>query len=115
MYESTACGKNQVITEIKEQPAVVELLLNLLCACMTSAATKGWNHNGNILSKQIDGTDGGGNKGSGHGRRVAYHGMVVGHNQNAKSFEPFPYNLGFEYDNGGQVWFLISSMFLWYS
>ena len=40
VYESTACGKNQVITELKEQPAVVELLLNLLSACMTSPGLK---------------------------------------------------------------------------
>eukprot|EP00026_Physarum_polycephalum_P002388 Phypoly_transcript_02394.p1 GENE.Phypoly_transcript_02394~~Phypoly_transcript_02394.p1 ORF type:complete len:924 (+),score=160.91 Phypoly_transcript_02394:68-2773(+) len=97
VYESTACGKNQVITEIKEQPAVVELLLNLLCACMSSPGVKGWNRNGNVLSTKIDGSDGAGVK---NGNRYGYVQHVsVAHPQ---SFEPFPYNLGFEFDNGGQ-------------
>lgn len=100
VYESTACGNNQVITEIKEQPAVVELLLNLLSACMTSPGIKGWNRNGNVLSTQIDGSDGSGGSGTrGYGMHVnGYTGMGAPQN-----FEPFPYNLGFEFASGGQV------------
>lgn len=100
MYESTACGTNQVIAEIKEQPEVAELLLNLLSACMTTPGHKGWNRNGNVLSTQIDGSDG-----SGMQNRNRYRVATVLNPTNAspQSFEPFPYNLGFEYDNGGQV------------
>jgi hypothetical protein len=113
VYESTACGKNQVITEIKAQPAVVELLLNLLCACMTSPMIKGWNRNGNVLSTQIDGSDGAGPKYD-HRGLVGY--PHVNNGGSPQSFEPFPYNMGFEFDDGTQVllrfYFLFVSFFV---
>jgi hypothetical protein len=92
-----------VITEIKEQSEVVELLLNLLSACMTSPGHKGWNRNGNVLSTQIDGTDGSGTRNRAYAPTKA---------QAPQSFEPFPYNLGFEYDNGDQVFCTFSLRFL---
>lgn len=106
VYGSTACGSNQVITEIKEQPAVVELLLNLLCACMTSPFQKGWNRNGHVLSTKMDGSDGSGKK-TNHPYAMP---MYANQGKAPQSFEPFPYNLGFEFDDGTQVFHCLSSM-----
>lgn len=109
MYGSTACGTNQVIAEIKEQPEVVELLLNLLCTCMTSPYVKGWNRNGNVLKTKFDGSDGSGQKGA--NRFNMYYGR---RNQTGtpQSFEPFPHNLGFEFDDGTQVFVFLEIFFL---
>eukprot|EP01102_Stenamoeba_stenopodia_P006169 TRINITY_DN1698_c0_g2_i1.p1 TRINITY_DN1698_c0_g2~~TRINITY_DN1698_c0_g2_i1.p1 ORF type:complete len:979 (-),score=356.91 TRINITY_DN1698_c0_g2_i1:1765-4701(-) len=79
---SGACAASNAVTrEIKTNPKVVDLLINLLLSA-TVPANKGWNRNGNGLPESV----------------TSYrHNRGYLHQQNApQSFEPFPWGLGFD-------------------
>eukprot|EP01112_Ceratiomyxa_fruticulosa_P011464 TRINITY_DN3109_c0_g1_i1.p1 TRINITY_DN3109_c0_g1~~TRINITY_DN3109_c0_g1_i1.p1 ORF type:complete len:918 (-),score=250.47 TRINITY_DN3109_c0_g1_i1:134-2887(-) len=90
VYESTACGGNVIVTEIKEQPFVVELLLNFLNTCATGTYLKGWNRGG----VRVDDSETANPNGM-----YLYGGARTNNNE---SFEPFPYSLGFDHNDGTQ-------------